>query len=376
MGSVEQPLELAPRPIQHVYSKRQKKKPTDDTDPAKKKEPDNSLASQENGAPVKPDVSSGGGTSDKAGEKSQEEKERIREPMDQEKLQNQHKSDGESEEHRNSKMSRLLEVATSEFHSEELLREGGEATANGGLKGYQRRRKRQIVQDGVTPAESSPRKTLDRKRSRDNSDLVSSDRVSNGAARDGDSDGVKEIEAEGGEEEDEYNGEEEEEEDDDEEGDEEEEEKRAPKRRGRARKAPSPKRETIKPPKRRPGRPRKVRPPPSPDNTTATTTTRNQKINASSKEALPQSSEDGQDENLSDGERLKRARGFKRVYRWLHDLELLKYAECFEKHEVEDDVLPLLTFDDLREMGVSAVGARRKMFTSIQDMELPRRKSR
>jgi len=53
---------------------------------------------------------------------------------------------------------------------------------------------------------------------------------------------------------------------------------------------------------------------------------------------------------------------------WLHALGLGKYSEIFELNEVDNEVLPLLTMEDLREMGVGAVGARRKMFTAIQDL--------
>ena len=53
---------------------------------------------------------------------------------------------------------------------------------------------------------------------------------------------------------------------------------------------------------------------------------------------------------------------------WLQDLGLGKYSELFELNEVDTEVLPLLTMDDLREMGVDAVGARRKMFTNIQEL--------
>lgn len=53
---------------------------------------------------------------------------------------------------------------------------------------------------------------------------------------------------------------------------------------------------------------------------------------------------------------------------WLQDLGLGKYSELFELNEVDTEVLPLLTFEDLREMGVDAVGARRKMFNGIQEL--------
>ncbi|KAL3699261.1 hypothetical protein R1sor_017283 [Riccia sorocarpa] len=53
---------------------------------------------------------------------------------------------------------------------------------------------------------------------------------------------------------------------------------------------------------------------------------------------------------------------------WLSSLGLDKYVDLFEENEVDNDVLPLLTFDDLKEMGIIAVGARRKMFAAIQEL--------
>ncbi|KAH7443599.1 hypothetical protein KP509_02G041700 [Ceratopteris richardii] len=54
-----------------------------------------------------------------------------------------------------------------------------------------------------------------------------------------------------------------------------------------------------------------------------------------------------------------------RVREWMQKIGLEKYAPVFQHHEVGDDVVPLLTMDDLREMGIAAVGARRKFFTEI-----------
>ncbi|KAJ7535867.1 hypothetical protein O6H91_12G049100 [Diphasiastrum complanatum] len=54
------------------------------------------------------------------------------------------------------------------------------------------------------------------------------------------------------------------------------------------------------------------------------------------------------------------------VQKWLDTLGMSKYAKQFELHEVDHDVLPLLTLEDLREMGISAVGSRRKMFSALQ----------
>ncbi|PNX92590.1 SAM domain family protein [Trifolium pratense] len=56
------------------------------------------------------------------------------------------------------------------------------------------------------------------------------------------------------------------------------------------------------------------------------------------------------------------------VLSWLFELRLSRYAPIFEIHEVDDDLLPLLTLEDLKDMGISAVGSRRKMFTAIQKL--------
>ncbi|XP_058068323.1 uncharacterized protein LOC131217418 [Magnolia sinica] len=51
---------------------------------------------------------------------------------------------------------------------------------------------------------------------------------------------------------------------------------------------------------------------------------------------------------------------------WLEELGFGRYAGVFEMHEVDEETLPLLTLEDLKEMGINAVGPRRKIFTAIQ----------
>lgn len=53
---------------------------------------------------------------------------------------------------------------------------------------------------------------------------------------------------------------------------------------------------------------------------------------------------------------------------WLNSIGLGRYAPVFEIHEVDDEVLPMLTLEDLKDMGISAVGSRRKMFCAIQKL--------
>ncbi|PPD92967.1 hypothetical protein GOBAR_DD10103 [Gossypium barbadense] len=53
---------------------------------------------------------------------------------------------------------------------------------------------------------------------------------------------------------------------------------------------------------------------------------------------------------------------------WLNSLGLGRYAPVFKIHEVDDEILPLLTLEDLKDMGINAVGSRRKMFCAIQKL--------
>lgn len=56
------------------------------------------------------------------------------------------------------------------------------------------------------------------------------------------------------------------------------------------------------------------------------------------------------------------------VRAWLIELGLSRYAPVFEIHEVDDNVLPMLTLEDLKDMGINAVGSRRKMYNAIQKL--------
>ncbi|XP_077227776.1 uncharacterized protein LOC143860833 [Tasmannia lanceolata] len=56
------------------------------------------------------------------------------------------------------------------------------------------------------------------------------------------------------------------------------------------------------------------------------------------------------------------------VRMWLNGLGLGRYESVFELHEVDEEVLPLLTLEDLKDMGINAVGSRRKMYSAIQKL--------
>ncbi|XP_011073583.1 uncharacterized protein LOC105158497 [Sesamum indicum] len=79
----------------------------------------------------------------------------------------------------------------------------------------------------------------------------------------------------------------------------------------------------------------------------------------------PYSDQMGDEGRTGEGESYRDRDG---VRVWLNELGLGKYATLFEVHEVDDEVLPFLTLEDLKDMGINAVGSRRKMFSSIQKL--------
>ena len=50
---------------------------------------------------------------------------------------------------------------------------------------------------------------------------------------------------------------------------------------------------------------------------------------------------------------------------WLQDLGLERYVPAFHDNEIDWEVLPKLTSEDLREIGVAAIGHRRKLLDAI-----------
>ena len=50
---------------------------------------------------------------------------------------------------------------------------------------------------------------------------------------------------------------------------------------------------------------------------------------------------------------------------WLRSLDLGKYEAAFRENEIDETVLPNLTAEDLKELGVTALGHRRKLLDAI-----------
>ena len=53
---------------------------------------------------------------------------------------------------------------------------------------------------------------------------------------------------------------------------------------------------------------------------------------------------------------------------WLRGLGLERYEQAFRDNEIDQRILPELTADDLKELGVSAIGQRRLLLKAIADL--------
>ena len=50
---------------------------------------------------------------------------------------------------------------------------------------------------------------------------------------------------------------------------------------------------------------------------------------------------------------------------WLHGLGLEQYVPVFRDNDIDGDVLPSLTAEDLKDLGINSVGHRRRLFAAI-----------
>jgi SAM domain (Sterile alpha motif) len=56
---------------------------------------------------------------------------------------------------------------------------------------------------------------------------------------------------------------------------------------------------------------------------------------------------------------------------WLRDLGLERYIEAFEANDVDAAVLRTLSADDLKELGVTSLGHRKKLLDAIDALTTP-----
>jgi hypothetical protein len=54
---------------------------------------------------------------------------------------------------------------------------------------------------------------------------------------------------------------------------------------------------------------------------------------------------------------------------WLRSLGLGQYEATFRDNEIDGAVLPKLTVDDLKDLGVAVVGHRRKIMSAIEELK-------
>ena len=55
----------------------------------------------------------------------------------------------------------------------------------------------------------------------------------------------------------------------------------------------------------------------------------------------------------------------KTISEWLEGRNLKEFVKLFEENKIDFETLADLTYDDLKEMGVSEIGPRRKLFKEI-----------
>jgi len=59
------------------------------------------------------------------------------------------------------------------------------------------------------------------------------------------------------------------------------------------------------------------------------------------------------------------------ILAWLRELGLERYERAFRENEIAADILPKLTADDLKDIGVTIVGHRRKLLEAIAALARP-----
>ena len=59
---------------------------------------------------------------------------------------------------------------------------------------------------------------------------------------------------------------------------------------------------------------------------------------------------------------------------WLRGLGLEQYEQAFRENEIDEEVLPGLTADDLKDLGVALVGHRRRLLDAIAALATRRRR--
>src|SRR5690349_17847793 len=56
------------------------------------------------------------------------------------------------------------------------------------------------------------------------------------------------------------------------------------------------------------------------------------------------------------------------ISEWLRGLGLERYRPAFDQNDIDFEVLPSLTADDLVELGVASIGHRRKLLAAIETL--------
>ena len=61
------------------------------------------------------------------------------------------------------------------------------------------------------------------------------------------------------------------------------------------------------------------------------------------------------------------------ISEWLRGLGLERYQQAFDQNDIDLEVLPSLTSDDLVELGITSIGHRRKLLAALRHCARRRR---
>jgi class 3 adenylate cyclase len=59
------------------------------------------------------------------------------------------------------------------------------------------------------------------------------------------------------------------------------------------------------------------------------------------------------------------------VVDWLRQIGLEQYAGLFAEHEISAEILPNLTAEDLKDLGITSVGHRRRLLVAVHALRTP-----
>src|SRR5262245_20533731 len=64
----------------------------------------------------------------------------------------------------------------------------------------------------------------------------------------------------------------------------------------------------------------------------------------------------------------------KQIAHWLHQLDMQEYTHRFAENDIDFEILPDLSDNDLEKIGITSLGHRRKLLRAIANLKGPERR--